>query len=389
MGRRAVLGPTLAVALALVAGPGAGRATAAPADAPSVGLVGDSVPFQSFWHWDKTMKRDRRITYSETGLAYKVRTVIPGVRTAMRRAEPSRPDIFIVFLGASQSQSEPPSVWRDELRRLLDIVSPRADCVRVFEIDDDRSGYYRLHDRWARGYNRITHAVTNEYPDAEWYHYALWAGLAGPEFERPDTLHHNGAGQVQVARLIRHATNTCDPALQTGPYWDVLDHHPAAEAIAWVGERHLFAGYANGTYRAEIGSFVLDATRGELLGMAWRLAGRPGGFGPHPWTDGRPALDAALRWAAGTRVGTGFPDQTYRPARLVTRGQALALLWRMAGRPGGFADDPWTDADGPAIRWAAENHLLGGTSPGTFRPNAPLHRAALANLLFRFDALPD
>ena len=60
----------------------------------------------------------------------------------------------------------------------------------------------------------------------------------------------------------------------------------------------------------------------------------------------------------------------------------------MAGRPVGFDDDPWSDADGPAVRWAAVNHLLPGATATTFRPDARLGRGLLARLLFAFDALP-
>ena len=271
----------------------------------------------------------------------------------------------------------------------MELVSPQVGCIRVFDIDDDPTGYYRLHDRNAATYNRITRRVVDRYPNAEWFHYEQWAELAGPEFERRDTLHHNMRGRVQIARLMRAAANSCDPAFTTGPFWDVPDSYPAAEAIAWVGERNLFPGYANHTYRAQVGSFVLDATRGEFLNMAWKLAGRPTGFDPHPWSDGRRSLEAALRWAHGARVGSGFPDGTYRPDAPMSRGQALALLWRMAGRPGGYPDDPWGDADGPSIRWAAANHLLGPLREGEFRPDEPLTRAQAATVLFRFDALPD
>jgi hypothetical protein len=381
--RHAVVLSTLG--LGLLAGPAAAQES--PADAPTYGHIGDSIPFQALFHFDKTVQRDREIVFSQVGLGYKIRTVLPAVRDAVRNGE--MPDILVVFIGTSESESDPPSVWRDELVRLMDLASPHVDCMRVFEIDDDRTGYYLDHDRWASTYNRITHQVVSRYANAEWYHYAIWAHLAGPELERPDTLHHNGVGQVEIARLMRHAANSCDPAYTSGPYWDVPDSYPAAEAIAWVGERNLFPGYANHTYRAQIGGFVFDATRGELLNMAWKLEGRPTGFGPHPWSDGRPSLDRALRWAAATRVGTGFPNGTYRPDQAVTRGQALALLWRMAGRPGGYPDDPWSDADGPSIRWAAANHLLGPLSSGNFGPQRPLTRGQLATVLFRFDALPD
>jgi hypothetical protein len=358
---------------------------ASPQDAPSVGFVGDSVVLQAFREIGPALRRDREIAFHGAGLGYKIRDVLPAVRRTVRGV--GGPDIFLVFIGTAQSEVDPPSVWRRELRQLLDEVSPRVDCVRVFEIDDNDTGYYLLHDRNARAYNRITHAVTDEYPNAEWYHYALWADRAGADYERPDQLHHNRAGQLQIARLMQHAANSCDPALTSGPFWDVPDAYPAAEAIAFVGQQHLFGGYANGTYRAQIGTFVLPATRGGLLNMAWKLAGRPDGYAPHPWRDGRRALDVALNWAAATRVGTGYPDGTYRPDAVVTRGQALALLWRIAGRPGGFPDDPWTDADDPAIRWAAAHHLLGGATATTFAPEDRLTRAQMATLLFRFATL--
>ena len=358
-----------------------------PADAPTVGLVGDSILFEALFHFDKTVKRDRRIAFSATGLAYRIRTVLPAVRAEMRRAD--RPDIMVVFIGTSQSQYEPPARWERELRRLMDAMSPRVSCIRVFDISDDPTGYYLLHDRQAAAYNRVTRRVVSGYANAEWYHYERWAERAGPEYEKRDTLHHNEAGRVQIARLVRHATNSCDPALTSGPYWDVPDDHPAAEAIAWVGEQNLFPGYPNGTYRAEIGTFPFVATRGALLNMAWKAAGRPVGFAPHPWSDGNRALNRAMRWAAATGVSDGFPNGTYRPDDPVTRGQALALAWRMSGRRHGFPDDPWSDASGTHFRWAAANRLLGGTGGGRFGPDRPLTRGQAATLLFRVDRLPD
>jgi hypothetical protein len=362
-------------------------AGASPEDAPTLGMIGDSIPFQGLWHFDKTIKRDRRVVLTEIGLGYKIRTVLPDVRRSMRSAEP--PDIFLAFIGTSSSETDAPATWRRELTQLMDTVSPVVDCIRVFEIDDENTGFYAKHDRNARTFNRLTHQIVGRYDNAEWYHYERWAELAGPEYERPDILHHNGAGQVQIARLMRSVVSSCDPAMTTGPYWDVPDRFPAAEAIRWVGERGLFPGYPNGTYRATIGGFVIDATRGQFVNMAWRLAGRPAGFDPHPWSDGQRSVNRALRWAAGTRVGTGFPNGTYRPGSVVTRGQAINLLWRMAGRPGGYPDDPWSDAAGAAFRWAAATQVLDPLAPGRFGPKTGLTRAETATVLQRFDALPD
>jgi len=354
--------------------------------APTVGLVGDSVPFQALFDLMDTLGADRKIVFSHAGLGLEIRDVLPPTLDALRGDHP--PDIFLVFIGTHQSNTDPPRIWQAELRRLLDLVSPRVDCVRVFEVDDEDTGFYRLHDRRAATYNRITRQVTEEYDTAEWYHFDAWAGLAGPEFERPDILHHNRRGALALGRLMQAVANSCDPALTSGPFWDVPDDHPAAEAIAWVGDQGLFGGYPNHTYRAEIGPWVQPATRGAFASMAWKLAGRPTGFDGHPWTDGGSSIDPALDWVADGALLPGLRDGSWRPLRPITRAQALNLLWRQVDRPDVANGDPWTDVEGPAFGWAAAGGLLTGYADQTFRPTAPLTRAQMAKLLFAFAALP-
>lgn len=311
---------------------------AAANPAPTVGLVGDSVPFQALFDLADTLGADRKIAFVYSGLGLEIRDVLPPTRDAIWGDRP--PDIFLVFIGTHQSDTDPPEVWRAELRRLLTLVQRRADCIRVFEIDDEDTGFYLRHDRQAAAFNRITREVTEEVPTAEWYHYDAWAGLAGPEFERPDILHHNRRGALALGRLMQSVANSCDPALTSGPFWDVPDDHPAAEAIAWVGDQGLFDGFPNHTYRAEIGPWVQPATRGAFASMAWRLAGRPSGHADHPWTDGGPTIDSALDWIAAEQLLAGLADGTWRTRRTITRAQALNLLWRQAGRPDDPTDDP-------------------------------------------------
>jgi len=349
-----------------------------------MGFVGDSIPLQAFRPIGRLIQADRRIAFNHAGLGFEVDDVLPRVRQAMNGGDV--PDIFVVFLGTAQSHSDPPAVWERELRRLLDLVSPRVDCLRVFEIDDDRTGFYTAHDRNARAYNRITRRLTERYANAEWFHYEAWAALAGPEYERPDILHHNLAGQTQVARLMRDATNSCDPALTTGPFWDVPDRHPAAAAIAWLGTNRFTLGFPNHTYRARIGTFTIDATRGDLVDMVWRVSGRPGGFPDDRWTDSGPPYEAPLRWADARRVGRGFADGTYRPRAPLTRADALGLLYRhhrLDHPAADLPDDPWADVDGAAYRWAAAESLF-PAGDGTLRPGAVVSRAALARLVYAY-----
>jgi hypothetical protein len=379
------------LALGLVGLDGARPTSAAAQEAPpTVGIIGDSIPFQAdvdtVGGLDATVGLDRQITYEYLRLGLNIDDVLPLTRAALQGA--NRPDIFLVFIGTHQSQFEPPEEWRRDLRRLLDAVSPRVECIRVFEIDDDDTGFYSLHDRNGAAYNRITRQLTAEYDNAEWYHYSRWADLAGPEFERPDILHHNASGSLALARLIRRVANSCDPALTSGPFWDVPDAHPAAEAIAWLGEQGLFRGYTNHTYRAEIGPWVIPAHRWDLVNMTWKLEGRPGPYPHHGWSDGGPRLDPILRWVHGEALLPGLPDGTFRPHRPISRSQAIHFLWRLADPPDEPTGDPWTDVNGPAYRWAAANRLLGGSVGDEFRPTDDLSRAQMAGLLFRFAALP-
>lgn len=357
-------------------------AEAAP---PSVGWVGDSVAFQSLYTIAGLLRADREVTFSWSDLGIEIRDALPAVRRQL--SGQGRPDIFVVVMGTAQSHEDPPDRWRRELTQLLDLASPRVDCIRVFDIDDTRTGFYRHHDRNARAFNAITHSVVSRYPNAEWYHFEAWAELAGPEYERRDILHHRPAGRAAIARQIRDAARSCDPGHTTGPFWDVRDSTPGALAIAWVHDEGLFGGYPNGTYRATIDRFTINASRGAMVKMAWRLAGRPRGFGPHPWPDVGSALDPPVRWAHAKGLIGGY-DGRFRPQRPVRRIDAVRLLWVLAGRPEIAETTPWSDTDSAAARWAAATGVLRGYADGTFRPRAPLSRADLAQLLYRYAHLP-
>ena len=125
--------------------------------------MGDSVPFQALFDLADTLGADRKIAFVYSGLGLEIRDVLPPTRDAIWGDHP--PDVFLVFIGTHQSNTDPPEIWRAELRRLLTLVSRRVDCIRVFEIDDKDTGFYRRHDRQAATYNRITRQVTEEYAD--------------------------------------------------------------------------------------------------------------------------------------------------------------------------------------------------------------------------------
>src|SRR4029453_12030923 len=167
--------------------------------------------------------------------------------------------------------------------------------------------------------------------------------------------------------------------------------HGGRADIPRAADQGLVSGYDNHTYRAEIGRFRPTVTRGQALQMLWRLAGSPAQSARHPWSHGPPWLRPALRWGGVSRVMTGYGDGTFRPDNAVTRGALAGALWRVAGSPTGYGPHPWTDVPAPlddAARWAHAPGVLAGLADGTLGIQGTVDRAQVAVLLHRtFDAM--
>ena len=117
----------------------------------------------------------------------------------------------------------------------------------------------------------------------------------------------------------------------------------------------------------------------------------------NPFTDVPAWVKPAVDWITYWDLAKGFPDSTYRPDHAITRAQVVNMLWRHAGKPTpggshGFSDVPaWVD---DAVTWAAYDPagvaqpLVTGFPDGTFRPNAPIVRAEVVRLLYRYVGSP-
>lgn len=92
---------------------------------------------------------------------------------------------------------------------------------------------------------------------------------------------------------------------------------------------------------------------------------------------------------AGRGAMDGYPDGTFRPAEVVTRAQAVKLLYALSGStpvnyPLPFPDVAEEQWYTEAVRWAAAQGIVTGNTEGAFQPDAPLTRQDLAVLLVRF-----
>ena len=116
---------------------------------------------------------------------------------------------------------------------------------------------------------------------------------------------------------------------------------------------------------------------------------------PGPFADvsSRHTFVKEISWAVDTDITTGFADKTFRPGDDVTRGQMVSFLWRLMGKPAvstahGFGDVPSDAHYEPALRWAAANDIIQGTSATAFSPGEDVSRVQMARMLHRLAGEP-
>ena len=97
----------------------------------------------------------------------------------------------------------------------------------------------------------------------------------------------------------------------------------------------------------------------------------------------------AVLWAAEGGIVTGTDAVHFSPDASCTRAQIVTFLWRAAGSPVvNYAMD-FNDVDGgtyyaEAVRWAASEKIVEGTTAETFAPDAAVTRAQVVTMLYRF-----
>ncbi len=105
------------------------------------------------------------------------------------------------------------------------------------------------------------------------------------------------------------------------------------------------------------------------------------------------AYARAVDWAKFFAVIAGFPDNSFRPSQVVTRGPAARMLWQMMDHPAGsppsgFPDVSPTARYAAALDWARAAGVADGDATGAYRPLKPLKRSQLVVMLWRMVGAP-
>lgn len=85
----------------------------------------------------------------------------------------------------------------------------------------------------------------------------------------------------------------------------------------------------------------------------------------------------------------GMSETIFAPNGTLTRAQLVTILWRMEQQPSVDYALPFTDVAAgqwytEAVRWAAAENVVNGTSATTFTPDAPVTREQLVTMLWRY-----
>lgn len=97
----------------------------------------------------------------------------------------------------------------------------------------------------------------------------------------------------------------------------------------------------------------------------------------------------AVLWAAEGGIVTGTDAVHFSPDASCTRAQLVTFLWRAAGSPVVNYAMNFNDVDSgayyaEAVRWAASEKVVEGTTAETFAPDAAVTRAQMVTMLYRF-----
>jgi streptogramin lyase len=170
---------------------------------------------------------------------------------------------------------------------------------------------------------------------------------------------------------------------------DVGVDHPFFDEIGFMSDEGISTGYAGGLYKPSD-----PVSRGAMSAFMYRLAGEPEFEDP----EAPSFVDVALthpffhevEWMAAEDITTGYAGDLYKPAAPVSRGAMSAFMYRFADEPtfevpttATFSDVGLAHPFFHEVEWMNEAGVTTGYLDGTYRPAAPVTRAAMSAFMYR------
>lgn len=201
-----------------------------------------------------------------------------------------------------------------------------------------------------------------------------------------------GTGHISVRGIGKYSGMNSASFLVC--YTDVPSTHNFKKAVYWATDTGIVAGYSG----VRKGTFGVgdNITRGQVVTMLWRAAGKPEPASSKQTFSDVPVTHnfyKAIQWAVEQGITGGYTGARkgqFGPSDDCTRGQIVTFLWRFAGQPEPwfvgwqqFSDVPTTSNFYKAIEWAAENSITTGFSDGSFGVSKTCTRGQCVTFIYR------
>lgn len=170
------------------------------------------------------------------------------------------------------------------------------------------------------------------------------------------------------------------PAKTAGGFTDVFENSYFAQPVVWAVGQKITSGKTANTFAPGE-----TCSQAQILTFLWRSQGspEPAGTVEMEGFTGSEYYYKAARWAAEQDMIEGDFD----PDAPCTRAMAMTFMWKQAGSPqanaASFTDVSAGAAYAPAVAWAVEKGITGGTTPTTFAPEQTCTRGQIVTFLYR------
>ena len=245
------------------------------------------------------------------------------------------------------------------------------------KIENTADGAYDAGWQWAQYYERCaSYHYYERAHRAETVYYPKYHGYA-----LPDPTPH----PTPTPTPVHTPTPTATPVPTVAGFDDVPANAYYADAVVWAVNEGITTGKTGSSFAPKD-----NCTRAEMVTFLWRAMGCPKAEGKNTFSDVKDNAyyTEAVIWAADAGLTTGTTEGKFSPNDVVTRGQTVTFLYRLAGEPEVGADNPFSDiAAGKfytkGVLWAVQTGVTTGASNSTFEPKSPCTRGQIVTFLYR------
>lgn len=134
-------------------------------------------------------------------------------------------------------------------------------------------------------------------------------------------------------------------------------------------------------------------TRGDVADIIYSLYGKPqskldtGVLGKFRDESSLREYAAAIAFCTQLEYVNGYPDNSFKPERLITRAEFLSMALKLRSLPPAEGDAPFADIEGhwaqSALYTAYSNGIITGYSDGSFKPNQTISKAEAVTIITR------